>query len=314
MERLAGQLSPGVESGDHGGIPSIVSETEDRGAGLVPAWAKGVKSVKSPIDKIAIEDVSITFRSKTGPDVLAVKSVSFSVRPGEFVALVGPSGGGKTTLLNMISGLYRPDRGEIRIDGGMVTGIHPNLSYMPARDALLPWRTVQRNVEYGLELKGIGKAERARQASAMIADVGLQHASDRYPSQLSSGMRQRTAVARTFACHPEILLMDEPFSALDAQTRTRLQSLFLALWEKNLSTVLLVTHDVGEAIALADRIVVLTSSPAVVKEEVMVGLGRPRDLKSLHRMPEYHELFGHVLDLLDEGPSEQSTVGGGNRG
>lgn len=302
-------MDPGV----CGGISSIVSATEDRGAGSSPTPGKGAQPANSAIDKIAIEDVSITFRSKTGPDVLAVKSVSFRVHPGEFVALVGPSGGGKTTLLNMISGLYRPDRGEIRIDGGTVTGIHPNLSYMPARDALLPWRTVQRNVEYGLELRGVGKAERARQASAMIADVGLQHAADRYPSQLSSGMRQRTAVARTFACHPEILLMDEPFSALDAQTRTRLQSLFLALWEKNRSTVLLVTHDVGEAIALADRIVVLTSSPAVVKEEVLVDLGRPRDLKSLHRLPEYHELFGRLLDLLDEGTPEKD-VGGGKRG
>lgn len=314
MERLAEQSPVGVESDEHVGIHSTTAASDDRGVGIETVSTKGVRSVKSPVDKIAIQDVSITFRSKTGPDVLAVKSVSFGVSPGEFVALVGPSGGGKTTLLNMISGLYRPDRGEIQIDGETVTGIHPNLSYMPARDALLPWRTVQRNVEYGLELKGVGKADRARRASAMIADVGLEHASDRYPSQLSSGMRQRTAVARTFACHPEILLMDEPFSALDAQTRTRLQALFLTLWERNRSTVLLVTHDVGEAIALADRIIVLTSSPAVVKDEVVVDLGRPRDLKSLHRSPEYHELFGHVLDLLDDGSSEESSVGGGNRG
>lgn len=268
------------------------------------------RAAGAEVAKIAIDDVSITFRSKTGPDVLAVKSVSFRVRPGEFVALVGPSGGGKTTLLNIISGLYKPDRGEVCIDGAPVTGIHPNLSYMPARDALLPWRTVQRNVEYGLELRGMGRSERARLAQEMISSVGLEHASGRYPAQLSSGMRQRAAVARTFACHPDILLMDEPFSALDAQTRVRLQALFLALWEKNRSTVLLVTHDVGEALALADRVVVLTSSPAVVKEEVTVDLDRPRDLKSLHRMPQYHELFGRVLDLLDETEPDQSKVGG----
>ncbi|MDA8046041.1 MAG: ABC transporter ATP-binding protein [Actinomycetota bacterium] len=263
--------------------------------------------------KIAIDDVSITFKSKSGPDVLAVKSVSFQVRPGEFVALVGPSGGGKTTLLNMISGLYKPDRGRIDIDGEKVTGIHPGLSYMPSRDALLPWRTVQRNVEYGLELRGVGKAERARIAAEMIAQVGLEKAAGRYPAQLSSGMRQRTAVARTFACHPEILLMDEPFSALDAQTRVRLQSLFLDLWERNRSTVLLVTHDVGEALALADRIVVLTSSPAVVKEEVVVDLGRPRDLRAMHRVPRYHELFAQVLDLLDDTePIQPASRGGGN--
>lgn len=263
--------------------------------------------------KIAVNDVSITFRSKTGPDVLAVKSVSFDVRPREFVALVGPSGGGKTTLLNMISGLYKPDHGEISIDGDRVSGIHPNLSYMPSRDALLPWRTVQKNVEYGLELKGVSKSERSRRARDMISHVGLEKASGRYPSQLSSGMRQRAAVARTFACKPDILLMDEPFSALDAQTRVRLQALFLTLWEENRSTVLLVTHDVGEALALADRVIVLTSSPAVVKEVVPVHLGRPRDLKALHRMPEYHELFGRVLDLLDDRDPVGTTAGGADR-
>lgn len=259
--------------------------------------------------KIALDGVSITFRPKTGPDVLAVRSVSFRVDPGEFVAILGPSGGGKTTLLNMISGLYRPDRGEIHIDGEPVRGIHPSLSYMPARDALLPWRTVQRNVEFGLELRGVPKHERVHVAREMIAHVGLERAAGRYPAQLSSGMRQRAAVARTFACRPDILLMDEPFSAVDAQTRVRLQALFLRLWEESRSTVLLVTHDVGEALALADRIVVLTASPAEVKGEIPVELGRPRSLKHLHRLPRYHELFGQILELLDDGDLLASPEG-----
>lgn len=274
----------------------------------------GQETVSGLVDvpKIAIRDVSMTFRSKTGGDVLAIQKANFDIKPREFVALVGPSGGGKTTLLNLIAGLYRPESGSVMIDGAPVDGLHPNLSYMPSRDALLPWRTVARNVEYGLELRGMEKHQRAAVAMDMIRHVGLEDAARRYPTQLSSGMRQRAAVARTFACQPDVLLMDEPFSALDAQTRVKLQDLFLRLWEENRSTVLLVTHDVGEAIALADRIVVFTSRPAIVRAEVTVSLPRPRALRHIHAQPDYHELYAHLLDLLDdpedEGPDERTQT------
>lgn len=254
----------------------------------------------SSMPKISIREVSKTFRNKAGAEVEAIRSVSFDVMDREFVALVGPSGGGKSTLLNLSAGLYKADSGQILIDGKKVEGLETNVSYMPSHDALLPWRTVQRNVEYGLELRGFSKADRKAAADEMIHQVGLDGAQGRFPMQLSSGMRQRVAVARTFVCKPDILLMDEPFSALDAQTRIRVQDLFLRLWEENRATVLLVTHDVGEAIALADRIIVLSSSPATVRAEVAVPFERPRELRRMNTDPKYHELFNKLLDLLED--------------
>jgi NitT/TauT family transport system ATP-binding protein len=258
--------------------------------------------------KISIQNVSKTFRNKAGEEVEAIRSVSFDVKEREFVALVGPSGGGKSTLLNLSAGLYELDGGQILMDGKKVGGLQTNISYMPSRDALLPWRTVQRNVEYGLELRGFSKDDRKKAAEEMIRHVGLDGAENRYPMQLSSGMRQRVAVARTFVCQPDILLMDEPFSALDAQTRIKVQDLFLRLWEENRATVLLVTHDVGEAIALADRIIVLSSSPATVRAEVVVPFERPRELRRMNADPKYHELFNQLLDLLEE--TEEDGTGG----
>ena len=291
----------------------MVEDEKVASQGVEPTGARSRVGADQTVPKIAIRDLSMTFRSKTGGDVLAIRNASFEVKSREFVALIGPSGGGKTTLLNLIAGLYRPESGSVYIDGAVVEGLHPNLSYMPSRDALLPWRTVMRNVEYGLELRGMSREDRAACAMEMIRHVGLEDAAKRYPTQLSSGMRQRTAVARTFACKPDVLLMDEPFSALDAQTRVKLQDLFLRLWEENRSTVLLVTHDVGEAIALADRIVVFSSRPAVVRGEVTVPLPRPRALRRIQTDPAYHELYAHLLDLLDDPAEQDGAPTGGVR-
>ena len=267
-----------------------------------------VPKYSSAMPKISLQNVSKTFRNKAGEEVEAIRSVSFDVKEREFVALVGPSGGGKSTLLNLSAGLYKLDSGQILMAGKNVDGLQTNISYMPSRDALLPWRTVQRNVEYGLELRGFSKDDRKTAAKEMIRQVGLDGAENRYPMQLSSGMRQRVAVARTFVCQPDILLMDEPFSALDAQTRIKVQDLFLRLWEERRATVLLVTHDVGEAIALADRIIVLSSSPATVRADVVVPFARPRELRRMNADPKYHELFNQLLDLLED-TEEDGKVG-----
>jgi NitT/TauT family transport system ATP-binding protein len=252
----------------------------------------------------------MAFPDAAGLPVEAIRSVSFDIRDGEFVAILGPSGGGKTTLLNLTAGLIKPTSGEVLVAGKPVRGIPPGIGYMLSRDALLPWRTTRRNVEYGLELRGMPKAERSAAADEILSAVGLDRVADRYPSQLSSGMRQRVAVARTFATRPDILLMDEPFSALDAQTRVRIQELFLRMWEETRSTVMLVTHDVSEAIVLADRILVLSSSPAVVRREIAVPLPRPRVLRKIHTDPVYLHLFGELIDLLaEEEPDDDESMG-----
>jgi NitT/TauT family transport system ATP-binding protein len=262
------------------------------------------------VPKVAIRGVSHTFLDHSGNFLPALRGITFDLAPGEFVSIVGPSGSGKSTLLNIISGLLSPDEGEIAIDGIPVTGIQRNIGYMPSRDALLPWRTVLGNVEFGLEVQGVRKAERRDIALKMIQAVGLSGFEDHYPGNLSSGMRQRVAIARTFATNPEILLMDEPFSALDAQTRVRAQSLFLQLWETRRITVLFVTHDVGEAIALSDRIVVFSSRPASLLAELNVQFSRPRDIRRLNVTSEYQNLFNEIFMLLDTSDREEANLGG----
>jgi len=260
-------------------------------------------STPTATPKIALDSMSLTFVAKGRRAVPAVHELSLDIAPGEFVAVVGPSGCGKSTLMNVISGLMPPTKGVVRIDGNPVRGIQSNIGYMPSRDALLPWRTAVRNVEYGLEFRGVRKpAELAREG---IARVGLAGFEDHYPSELSQGMRQRVAIARTFASSPEIMLMDEPFSALDAQTRVRMQDLFLDMWESERMTVVLVTHDATEAIALADRVVVLTDRPARIKAVIDVGFPRPRSVRDLIRRHEFQDVLTRVWDLLEEPEGRQ---------
>jgi NitT/TauT family transport system ATP-binding protein len=261
--------------------------------------------------KIVVRGVSHAFADRNGNVLPTLNRVTLDVAAGEFVSIVGPSGSGKSTLLNVISGLLVPDEGEIAIDGLRVRGIQRNIGYMPSRDALLPWRTVLGNVEFGLELKGMRVEERRLAAVEMIQAVNLSGFERHYPGELSSGMRQRVAIARIFATSPEILLMDEPFSALDAQTRLRAQSLFLQLWEARRITVLFVTHDVGEAIALSDRIVVFSSRPASLLAELRIPFKRPRDVRRLNATSEYQRLFSDVFELLDTSDASPESPTGG---
>jgi NitT/TauT family transport system ATP-binding protein len=225
---------------------------------------------------VEFHDVSVQFQVPGGGTVTAAQHISLSVRHGEFVAVVGPSGCGKTTLLNMLAGLIRPSAGQVLRHGRPVDGPSKDIGYMLARSALSPWRTARRNVELGLEIRGVARAERRERAMALLGQLRIDQFADAYPGQLSHGMQQRVAIARTLAIDPDLWLMDEPFGALDAQTRVTVQSEFLSLWEGSPKTVIFVTHDLAEAVLLADRVVVMTARPGRIKLDTAVGVDRPR--------------------------------------
>jgi NitT/TauT family transport system ATP-binding protein len=208
--------------------------------------------------------------------VRAVWDVSLSIAPGELLSVVGPSGCGKTTLLGMVAGLMAPRRGEVLVDGTPVTRPRPDIAYMQARDALMPWRNVRQNVELGLEVHGVPRPQRTAKAQEWIERVGLADFADSRVTQLSQGMRQRVAIARTLAQEPRCILMDEPFAALDAQTRSLQQQEFLRLWSEQGATVIFVTHDLSEAILLGDRVMLMSNRPGTVVVDVPIELPRPR--------------------------------------
>jgi len=224
--------------------------------------------------QIVVENLNHMYRPARGQPVLAVDNVSLEVRPREFLALLGPSGCGKSTLLYLMGGFLPVEKGRILIDGKPVTGPGPDRGVVFQHFALFPWKTVRANVLYGLERAGLPKGERLKRAQAYIDMVGLQGFEDSYPSQLSGGMRQRTAIARTLAIDPNILLMDEPFGALDAQTRSLMQSELLAIWRRSPKTVIFVTHDVQEACYLAERVAVMSARPGRIKAIVETKFDR----------------------------------------
>lgn len=221
----------------------------------------------------------------------ALSNVSLDVLQGEFVALIGASGCGKTTLLNVIAGLVPAANGAVMIRNSPPAAGRRDICYILAREALLPWRTVIRNVEYGLEVSGVARAERQQRALAYVEKVGLQSYRDCYPSKLSQGMRQRVSLARAFAVARSVYLMDEPFSALDSQTKLLLHDQLLDLWESSGATVIFVTHDIGEAITLADRVVVMSKSGTGVADEIGIDIPRPRSAEGLQADDRYHDLY-----------------------
>ena len=226
--------------------------------------------------------------------------INFDIRGGEFIAIVGPSGCGKTTLLNMVSGLVCPKAGQVTVGGRAPEVGAPNVGYLFARDALVPWRTAAGNVSLALEFRKVPAEERPAIVENALGAVGLAEFADAYPAQLSHGMRQRVALARTLAPSPDTLLMDEPFSALDAQTRLVLQEQFGQLWQQRGSTVILVTHDLGEAILLSDRVIILSRRPGRVKAEYNTNLPRPRILAEVQGSPAYHDLYQEIWRVFRE--------------
>jgi NitT/TauT family transport system ATP-binding protein len=231
----------------------------------------------------------------------ALRDVTFSVRPQQFVALVGPSGCGKSTSLALIAGLDAPSAGSVRVRGREVDGIGAGVGFLFQRDALLPWKTVRDNVALPLVLRGVAAPERRARVADFIARVGLRGFEKYYPHQLSGGMRKRASLAQTLVYDPEILLMDEPFSALDVQTRNLMEDELLALWQGSGKTVVFVTHDLEEAIALADEVVVMTAGPGRVKATYDVDLPRPRNVQEVRFEPRFVALYQATWkDLRDE--------------
>ena len=236
------------------------------------------------------------FDAYAGRHVTAVHDVSLDVPKGEFVSIVGPSGCGKTTILNMVAGFIPPSGGEILLDGRAVSGPGPDRGVVFQSFALFPWKTVLENVAFGPKMRGATRPERERIAREYLALAGLAHAADRYPNELSGGMQQRVGVARALANHPDVLLMDEPFASVDAQTRMTLQEELTRIWQERRPTILFITHDVAEAVFLANRVVVL--SKGRVLDEIEVGLPRPRQWDALIESDSFKALSGRVLHLV----------------
>jgi len=261
-------------------------------------------------DKIAIHNVAKTFRLADGKQVDALQNINFEIVDaysregrdiGEFRVLLGPSGCGKSTLLRLIAGLDQPDSGEVLVNDRPVHGPGKDRGMVFQKYTSFPWLTVADNIAYGLKINGVAEAQRKEIVSQLIQDIGLSGFESAYPETLSGGMQQRVAIARTLALRPAVILMDEPFGALDAQTRSEMQLLLLKVWDETASTILFVTHDVEEAIYLADRIFVMSAHPGTIVEDVQVPFDRPRSL-DLKQRNEFHELQNYVLGRLRRAP------------
>jgi NitT/TauT family transport system ATP-binding protein len=260
--------------------------------------------------KITIKGVSRTFPCGKGEIVNALEGINLEIEDaysregrdvGEFRVLLGPSGCGKSTLLRLIAGLDRPDAGEVLVNGSPVHGPGKDRGMVFQKYTSFPWLTVAGNIAYGLKINGVAEKQRQETVAQLIQEIGLSGFENAYPETLSGGMQQRVAIARTLALRPSVILMDEPFGALDAQTRSEMQQLLLKVWEETASTILFVTHDVEEAIYLADRIFIMSAHPGTIIEDVQVPFDRPRDL-GLKQRNEFHDLQNYVLGRLRKAP------------
>jgi NitT/TauT family transport system ATP-binding protein len=251
--------------------------------------------------KLEIHDLYQSFRKDDGSDLVVLDHVTFNVQDKEFVCILGSSGCGKTTLLRLIAGLDTAESGSIILGGEKMRGTNPKVGMVFQEYSLFPWRTVIDNIAFGLEMQGISRDERYRIADRYLNLVNLVQFRDSYPSELSGGMRQRVAVARALALDPVLLLMDEPFGALDAQTRNMLQKELLDIWEATKKTIIFITHSVDEAVYLSDRIIVLTPRPGRICRIVPIDLPRPRDRTSM----EFAQVRREVLDLINQNCSIQ---------
>jgi NitT/TauT family transport system ATP-binding protein len=248
--------------------------------------------------KLAISGISMIYAQR-GRRFAALRDVSLDIEAGEFISLVGASGCGKTTLLRIVDGLITPTSGQVSVDGHPVTRPGPDRGFVFQQDALFPWRTVIDNIIFGLEVQGRAKREALQRADHLVRLVGLAGFEQHFPHELSGGMRQRANLARALTIDPDILLMDEPFAALDAQTREIMQAELLRVWRSNRKTVMFVTHQIDEAVYLADRVVVMTSRPGQIKALLEVDINRPRDL-SVKRTPHFLELVDAIWKMIEE--------------
>jgi NitT/TauT family transport system ATP-binding protein len=253
--------------------------------------------------KLSCEDLAKTFRGREG-EVAALDGVDLEIGDGEFVSIVGPSGCGKSTLFNILAGLLLPSGGRIELDGRAPDGLLGRIGYMPQKDLLMPWRTVLDNVTLGLEMQSVGRREARGRAVEQLGRFGLAGFERRWPASLSGGMRQRAALLRTFLAGREVMLLDEPFGALDALTRQEMQEWLLELWQIDRKTILFVTHDVEEAVYLSDRVYVMSGRPGRMRMCVEVDLPRPRTLETI-TTPEFVALKQRLLVPLREASRRQ---------
>lgn len=258
---------------------------------------------------IEARELSLTFRPKNRDPVTALRGFDLQVSRGEFLSLVGPSGCGKSTFLNVLLGLLKADSGELNLNGKQIAGPGQERAMVFQEFGLLPWRTVLANVELGLELKGVPVSARRGRALELIKLVGLDRFQNHYPHELSGGMKQRVGLARALATDPEVLLMDEPFAALDAQTRDLMQAELLQIWERTQKTVLFVTHSIEEAAYLSDRVVVMTARPGRMKNIIKINLPRPRDYE-MRLTPEFNEIKAQIWTTLKEELGAQAAGDG----
>lgn len=249
-------------------------------------------------DKIVIDNLTKKYEGRSG-ETVALNGVSLTIKENEFVCVVGPSGCGKSTMLNVIAGLEQPTAGKVCMDGVEITAPGPERGVIFQQYALFPWLTVQKNVEYGLKIQKVPKERRRQIADKYIDMVELTDFKNAYPKELSGGMKQRVAIARGYAINPKMLLMDEPFGALDAQTRTQLQEALLHTWQEEQKTCFFITHDVEEAVLLAQRIVIMSARPGRIKEIVEVGIPYPRNQKT-KLTPEFNDIKNYIWDKVYE--------------
>jgi NitT/TauT family transport system ATP-binding protein len=268
----------------------VVSSTSDTPA----AWSSAPALIR-----LEYRDVTMRFSDSTAGPLTAVRGVSFCVRDGEVVSLIGPSGCGKSTLLNIGSGLTAPSEGTAFVDGDPVEGPNAQVAFMLQKDLLLPWRTVAENAMFGVEIQRVPPGERKRRASELLEKFHLAEFAGHYPHQLSGGMRQRVALARTLAVDPHVLLLDEPFSAVDAQTRIVLQRDLARTLAEARKTALLITHDLLEAVTLSDRVLVMSRRPGTIVDEIAIDMPQRDDPLARRANPKVNDYVGHLMERLD---------------
>jgi NitT/TauT family transport system ATP-binding protein len=257
------------------------------------------RSAQSELDcVIRVENVSKVFPTPSGENLGALSEIDLNIGHGEFVTVVGPSGCGKSTLLKLIAGFSGCSAGRILFQGEEVLELNTKVGYVPQESKLFPWLTVEENVGFGLDPKRYSRADRERQVSQFIKLAGLAGFEKYYPAQLSGGMSKRASIVRALAYEPPVILMDEPFGPLDAQTRMVLQDELLKIWEQKRQTIVFVTHDLVEAVALADRVVVMTHRPGKIKDVIPVPMGRPRNIFEIHRQEGFDEAYGRLWNIF----------------
>ncbi|APM38420.1 ABC transporter ATP-binding protein [Clostridium kluyveri] len=275
--------------------------------------SKVIEKSRSDNYKIIVKNVQKFYdiKSENGEKsekFLALDNFNLNIKKGEFITIVGPSGCGKSTFLDILAGLSKPTSGELYIDDKLIEGPDLDRGIIFQGYALFPWRTVEQNIEFGLEIKGIPKNERKEISNKFIKLVGLSNFENRYPHELSGGMKQRVAIARALAYDPDVLLMDEPFAAVDAQTRELLQEELLNIWEETNKTIVFITHSIEEAIFLADRVVVMTPNPGKIKEVIEINFPRPRSTVNVRMSQEFSSNRNRIWELLHGNDNKKHVI------